>query len=170
VTPVVTDGGWWTASRASLTASWTSADPESGLRGFEYRIVGQAGDIPLDWTDAGLQTQVSANGLSLRVGSTYVFEVRATNNAGTVSAVGSSNGIIVFTFDVNGNNHVDSGDMDEFLQCTNGAETPYPEEAGADCGRFDADLDGDVDQEDFGLFQRCLTGLGLPVDPTCAKP
>ncbi|HOQ85471.1 MAG TPA: hypothetical protein PLQ89_07105 [Phycisphaerae bacterium] len=32
----------------------------------------------------------------------------------------------------------------------------------------DLDLDGDVDQVDFGLFQRCYTGQGLPqTDGTC---
>lgn len=35
--------------------------------------------------------------------------------------------------------------------------------------RADLDLDGDVDQEDFGLFQACMTGSGaLPTDVCCA--
>jgi len=34
-----------------------------------------------------------------------------------------------------------------------------------------ADLDGDddVDQSDFGLLQRCLSGDGNPADPSCAN-
>lgn len=166
-TPVVTDAGAWTSERTSLSAVWTSTDPESGLRGFEYRIVEVGGGIARDWTDAGLVAQITANGLALRAGGTYLFEVRAINNAGTASAVGTSDGILVFTFDVNGDHHVDSVDLADFLQCTNGAETPYPEETATDCGRFDTDGDGDVDQEDFGVFQRCLTGLLNPIDVSC---
>src|SRR5206468_3002563 len=33
--PVVTDGGTTTQSRTELTASWTSDDPESGIRDFQ---------------------------------------------------------------------------------------------------------------------------------------
>jgi hypothetical protein len=32
----------------------------------------------------------------------------------------------------------------------------------------DFDRDGDVDQEDFGIFQRCLSGANIPADPDCA--
>jgi len=32
----------------------------------------------------------------------------------------------------------------------------------------DFDRDGDVDQEDFGRFQACLTGPVSPADPDCA--
>jgi hypothetical protein len=33
----------------------------------------------------------------------------------------------------------------------------------------DLDRDGDVDQEDFGSFQRCLSGMSiLQNEPTCA--
>jgi hypothetical protein len=36
-----------------------------------------------------------------------------------------------------------------------------------DC--LDADLngDGDVDADDFGIFQGCLSGANQPPDPTC---
>jgi hypothetical protein len=34
----------------------------------------------------------------------------------------------------------------------------------------DFDNDGDVDQEDFGLLQRCLSGKTVPqLDPTCSQ-
>jgi len=34
----------------------------------------------------------------------------------------------------------------------------------------DMDADDDVDQEDFGLFQACLTGASVPQEaPACAK-
>ena len=32
----------------------------------------------------------------------------------------------------------------------------------------DTDLDGDVDQDDFGVFQACFTGLGGGIEPGCA--
>ncbi len=32
---------------------------------------------------------------------------------------------------------------------------------------FDGDVDGDVDQADFGFFQRCLSGPDVPGDPAC---
>jgi hypothetical protein len=38
-----------------------------------------------------------------------------------------------------------------------------------DCIRFDLDFDNDVDGDDFGVFQRCITGPAEPVDPTCVK-
>lgn len=34
----------------------------------------------------------------------------------------------------------------------------------------DFDGDGDVDQEDFGMFQKCLTGESLPQDDTACSP
>jgi hypothetical protein len=33
----------------------------------------------------------------------------------------------------------------------------------------DLDHDGDVDQSDFGIFQRCYSGEGNPADPNCAN-
>lgn len=33
----------------------------------------------------------------------------------------------------------------------------------------DFDRDGDVDMTDFGLFQRCLSGDGIPADPNCGR-
>ena len=28
--------------------------------------------------------------------------------------------------------------------------------------------DADIDETDFGIFQRCLSGAGKPADPNCA--
>ena len=34
---------------------------------------------------------------------------------------------------------------------------------------LDLDSDEDVDQQDFGLFQACLTGSGAACEPECGK-
>lgn len=40
---------------------------------------------------------------------------------------------------------------------------------GCPTARADLDRDGDVDQDDFGLFQRCVSGPGVLADPNCAS-
>ncbi|MBI4579885.1 MAG: hypothetical protein HY718_09295, partial [Planctomycetes bacterium] len=117
-------------------------------------------------TDVGTAMEVTATGLSLMNGGTYTLEVRATNGAGAVSAVGTSDGIRVFTYDANGDGRVDSIDTDRFLACLSGPDAGYPTNVGVDCGRFDANRDGDVDLEDYGPFQQCLTG-DQPANPNC---
>jgi hypothetical protein len=37
------------------------------------------------------------------------------------------------------------------------------------CQAKDLDHDNDVDQSDFGLLQRCLSGSNVPADPNCAN-
>jgi hypothetical protein len=84
-TPVVLDGG----------ISWSSGDPESGIREYQYAIGTSAGAsniVPFTTTTANFAV---ANGLTLTAGSTYYFSVRAVNNDGFASAVGSSDGIVV---------------------------------------------------------------------------
>src|SRR5690606_21818305 len=72
-TPVVTDEGVWTASRTTLSASWTADDPESGIKRFEYRLVESGGAVVRDWTPTGLDVQVEVAGLALAIGKSYVF-------------------------------------------------------------------------------------------------
>ncbi len=165
-TPSVFDDGDFTHSRNTLHAIWDCMDPESGIKKFEYRILEQGGPVVRDWTDAGTALEINASGLTLLLGKMYVFDVRATNNADLVSPVGSSNGITIFPFDVNGDGQVDGTDFDAFDLCAAGASVPYPTNVGVDCDRFDIDGDGDDDQADFGVFQLCLTGTG-PIAASC---
>lgn len=161
-TPIVTDGGAYTPSRTSLTASWTSSDPESGISESEYRIVEQSSqEVVVDWTGTGQSMQITATGLSLVLGKTYVFEIRTTNGAGKVSTVGVSDGIAIFPFDIDNDGIVSTNDLGAFLLCASGPTIPYATGGGVDCGRFDTNADADVDQEDFGIFQRCMTGTSL---------
>ena len=98
-TPVVTDSGAVTADAAELNASWSSADPESGIAEYQYAI----GTSPTDtgsgyivgWKSAGTATEATETGLSLITGQTYYWYVKAKNGAGLWSEVGVSDGLVV---------------------------------------------------------------------------
>jgi hypothetical protein len=60
---------------------------------------------------------------------------------------------------------VDALDYAILDACTSGPGIPNA----ADCGNADLDLDGDVDQSDFGIFQRCYSGESISPDPSCAN-
>ncbi len=93
-TPVVTDDGQYTNLSTSLHASWTSADAESGITLYEYAIGTSPGAVNVvGWTSTGQTASVTRAGLNLQDGVTYYFSVRATNAAGLVSSVGTSDGI-----------------------------------------------------------------------------
>jgi len=77
---------------------------------------------------------------------------------------------------------VDGGDFRVFETCATGPAIPYnpavlPEPApgctltpdGSNHIAADFDKDSDVDQDDFGAFQRCYSGEGHPADPNCAN-
>lgn len=68
--------------------------------------------------------------------------------------------------DLDLNSHVDMDDYDLFLSCATGALVPHDE---SDlCQVADFDNDGDVDQMDFAIFQRCISG-DEPADPACME-
>ena len=52
-----------------------------------------------------------------------------------------------------------------FAACASG---PNIRRLGA-CEDMDFDLDNDVDQNDFAVFQRCYSGEDGPADPDCAN-
>lgn len=93
--PVVTDGGVLTQSRTELTASWTSEDPESGIREFQYAIGRTSGGSEIRGFTSTTHNSVVVTGLNLEAGATYYFAVRAMNNVGLTSEVGVSDGIRV---------------------------------------------------------------------------
>ena len=98
-TPVVTDDGAYTRSTTKLHASWSSADPESGIRQYQYqvRMDSPSGVVLVDWTSTGTATSVTRARLRLQQGRSYFFGVKAKNGAGRSSAVGFSDGIRVDT-------------------------------------------------------------------------
>lgn len=68
--------------------------------------------------------------------------------------------------DFNRDRFVDETDLVVFLACLTGPSAGPP---AIECERTDIDWDGDVDQDDFGLFQRCISGTSSPADPDCAE-
>ncbi|MEN6416428.1 MAG: PQQ-binding-like beta-propeller repeat protein [Armatimonadota bacterium] len=94
--PVVMDDGAYAYSNTGIAASWMSTDAESGIAKYEYSIGTTIGGVDvITWTNVGTATSIALTGLSLADGSTYYVNVRATNNVGLISAVGSSDGITV---------------------------------------------------------------------------
>ena len=57
---------------------------------------------------------------------------------------------------------VDADDLARFVHCAAGPDLPVA----PDCAGTSLDKDDDLDQTDFGIFQRCWTG-GAPSDPLC---
>lgn len=83
-----------TTSMSTLEANWTpSADTNSDIARYWYAIGTSPGmnDVR-DWTDNFWNTGVSANGLSLSIGTTYYVSVRSENGAGLYSGITSSDG------------------------------------------------------------------------------
>lgn len=97
-TPLVTDDGSFTSSTTTLHASWSADDPETGIALYEYSIGTSAGSADVvGWVGVGSATSVVRSDLALVSGMSYFINVRATNTVGLVSAVGSSDGIMVDT-------------------------------------------------------------------------
>ncbi|MGE0637179.1 MAG: N-acetylmuramoyl-L-alanine amidase [Bacteroidia bacterium] len=86
-----------TASTTSLSANWAaSSDPHSDLTEYFYAIGTSAGATDLvNWTSNALNTSVTRNGLSLTVGQTYYFSVRAIDGAGLMTNQFNSDGQLV---------------------------------------------------------------------------
>ena len=97
-TPAVTDDGMYSKNATTLHASWTASDAETGITLYEYSIGTSAKATNLvGWTGIGAATSVTRSDLTLTSGTSYYINVRATNAAGLVSAVGSSDGILIDT-------------------------------------------------------------------------
>ncbi len=86
-----------TSSTTQLSANWSaSTDSISGISGYQYAIGTTAGGTNVvGWTSVGNVLSVTKTGLSLNVGTTYYFSVKATDNAGLVGSATNSSGCTV---------------------------------------------------------------------------
>ncbi len=86
-----------TTSTTQLSANWSaSTDSISGISGYQYAIGTSAGGTNVvGWTSVGNVLSVTKTGLSLTVGTTYYFSVKATDNAGLVGSATNSSGCTV---------------------------------------------------------------------------
>jgi len=66
--------------------------------------------------------------------------------------------------DLDRDGDVDGADLARFGVCFSGPAIP---QTNPDCLIADFDGDKDVDQSDFGLLQRCTSGVDKPADPLC---
>jgi hypothetical protein len=92
-----------TSSTTELSANWTeSTDPDTGISRYDYAIGTTPGGInTVEWTSTsdGTVTAVTESGLSLVVGVTYYFTVKAVNGVGLESSPSNSDGQVVSGFD-----------------------------------------------------------------------
>ncbi|MDP6584693.1 MAG: fibronectin type III domain-containing protein, partial [Anaerolineales bacterium] len=97
-----------TTIRTSLSANWSGfSDSHSGIEDYSYSIGTTSGGTDIkSWTSNGTSTSVTVSDLSLTVGTTYYFSVKATDYAGNVSGVATSNGVkllgIIYTVKTDG--------------------------------------------------------------------
>ena len=83
-----------TSSTTQLSANWDAAtDADSGISGYQYAIGTSAGGTQtVNFTSLGNVTTVTKTGLTLSVGQTYFFSVKAVNGAGLTGSATNSNG------------------------------------------------------------------------------
>ncbi len=92
-------------SLTTLSATWSAFDTTiAGLSSYDYSIGTTPGGTDIKaWTTNGTTTYIRDSSLTLQTNKTYYINVRATDNAGNVSSVASSNGQHVtptLTFDI----------------------------------------------------------------------
>jgi len=80
-----------------LSANWdAAADAESGIVGYQDAIgTTPGGTNVVCWTSTANVNAITVTGLTLTVGQTYYFSVKAVNCAGLVSDAVSSDGVLV---------------------------------------------------------------------------
>ncbi|GEM_PF-2796881 len=94
--PEVTDDGIYSTLPGSLHATWTVGPRQDEVAEYRYAIGTTAGGADIvDWTSAGLLTEITHSGLALVDGNTYYISVQARTAAGMWSESGVSDGIIV---------------------------------------------------------------------------
>ena len=92
-TPIITVGET-SNSLDSISASWISEDPESGIVEYQYAIgTTPGGTDVLYWTSYGANTEALIYGLNLSDGQNYYISVVAKNGAGLKSQATTSSAV-----------------------------------------------------------------------------
>ena len=105
-------------STSILTASWTSADPQSGIAEYDYAIgTTPGGSEIVPRTAVGTQAYAYRTGLNLTVGKTYYFTVWVKNGAGLWSTGTAVNGTTIVL-----PNNVDAGGLLDAGGVSSGAD------------------------------------------------
>ncbi len=147
-------GGGTLAYSITDDAAWLSCAPASGTS------TGEADTITVTYSAAGLSA------------GTYQATVTVSD-----PAAGNNPQLLPVTLtvqpalppipgDMNADRKVNEQDVAAFLGCATGPGQGPP---GPGCDPGDIDVDGDVDQADFGLLQRCLHPPTQSADPNCAS-
>lgn len=173
------------------------SDPAAPVRvggydtsGYAYGVAVSGGYAYVAEDYVGLQViDISDSAAPVVVGvydtSCHAYSVAMSGSFAYVAD--ESGGLVILRVgraDLDGDGDVDSGlagadDLDIFEACVTGPAIPYnPAALPLGCtltpdgnGKIAADLDadGNVDQTDFGVFQRCLSGEGNLADPACTS-
>ena len=90
----------WSNSTTTISANWSGFnDVTSGIELYEYSIGYTPGATNvLTWTDGGQETSFTEE-VFLATGNAYYISVRATDGAGNVSNISTSNGITIDAID-----------------------------------------------------------------------
>ncbi|MBX7224439.1 MAG: N-acetylmuramoyl-L-alanine amidase [Chitinophagales bacterium] len=85
------------SSTTSLSGNWSEAvDIQSGIKGYYYSIGTSPGMNNITtWTWVGTAKNFTKTGLNLTPNTVYFVNVKCKNNAGLISSVGSSDGILI---------------------------------------------------------------------------
>jgi hypothetical protein len=129
-----------------------------GILGTEY------GDVNLD----GIVTQADADIIAAHLGQSGGWAAGDLTCDGMVTntdlSVWALHIDVYAASDLNKDHYVNGQDMVLFSQCAAGPDLPP---ATVDCDSADFDQDGDVDQVDFAVIQRCFQG-STPANPSCS--
>jgi hypothetical protein len=105
---------------------------------------------------------IRQGGAALRIGGMLNSGAGHSNFKGDIDEIrlyGEARG------DFNCDGRIAAPDVIHFQNCLLGAHRP---QTSPDCRGVDLDADGDVDQDDFGVFQRCMTALLDSTTRACA--
>lgn len=146
-----------------------------------------AGDYVIDWHTADGGGTMSSAGGSYALSGTIGQPDASAPAAMTGGSFALTGGFWVplaspctafAPADFNGDCHVDAADLACMMQIMTGPRIPYnPLVVPGACGGMvavngilpaDFDADQDIDESDFGVFQRCYSGSTQVADPNCA--